>query len=54
MIPYLEKKAQKNGFGIFTYHNNQLITTKPGDKHIQDEAALNGLEIVPVKKTFLQ
>ncbi|WP_286845033.1 MULTISPECIES: Cof-type HAD-IIB family hydrolase [unclassified Proteiniphilum] len=49
MIPYLEKKAQKNGFGIFTYHNNQLITTKPGDKHIQDEAALNGLEIVPVK-----
>lgn len=49
MIPFLEKKAQKNGFGIFTYHNNQLITTAPENKHIQDEAVLNGMEVVPVK-----
>lgn len=49
MLPYLEKKAQKNGFAIFTYHQNQLITTDPENKHIQDEAALNGMEIVAVE-----
>ncbi|HBG40138.1 Cof-type HAD-IIB family hydrolase [Limibacterium fermenti] len=49
MIPYLEQKARKNGFDIFTYHNNQLITTNPENKHIQNEAALNGLEIVAVE-----
>lgn len=48
MFPYLERKAQKNGFGIFTYHQNQLITTNPDNKHIQDEAKLNGMEIVAV------
>lgn len=48
MFPYLEKKARKNGFGIFTYHGNQLITTHPENKHIQDEAALNNMEIVAV------
>ncbi|RNC63464.1 Cof-type HAD-IIB family hydrolase [Proteiniphilum sp. X52] len=49
MFPYLERKALKNGFGIFTYHSNQLITTHPENKHIRDEAALNGMEIVAVE-----
>lgn len=44
-IPYLERKAQKSGFGIFTYHKNQIITTNPDNKHIQDEARLNDMEI---------
>lgn len=47
-LPYLEKKAQKNGFGFFTYRDNQLITTQPENNHIREEAELNGLEIVAV------
>ena len=49
MFPYLEKKAQKNGFAIFTYHRNQLITTDPENEHIRNEALLNGMEIVAVE-----
>lgn len=49
MFPYLERKAQKNGFGIFTYHHNQLITTQPENQHIRDEARLNSMEIVAVE-----
>ncbi|MDD2436124.1 MAG: Cof-type HAD-IIB family hydrolase [Massilibacteroides sp.] len=48
MIPYLERKAQKNGFGIFTYYKNQLFTTNPKNNHIQEEAQLNQMEIVAV------
>lgn len=44
-IPYLERKAKKNGFGIFTYHKNQIITPNPDNPHIQDEARLNDMEI---------
>lgn len=49
MIPYLERKANKSGFGIFTYHLDQLITTQPENRHIRDEAALNRIEIVAVE-----
>lgn len=49
MLPYLEKKAKKNRFGLFTYHENQVITTHPENIHIQNEAALNGMEIVAVE-----
>lgn len=49
MFPYLERKALKNGFGIFTYHSNQLITTHPENKHIREEATLNGMKIVAVE-----
>ncbi|WP_352423040.1 Cof-type HAD-IIB family hydrolase [Proteiniphilum sp.] len=49
MLPYLEKKAQKNGFSIFTYHQDQLITTDPDNEHIRNEATLNGMEIVAVE-----
>lgn len=48
MFPYLERKARKNGFGFFTYHKNQLITTNPENEHIRNEAKLNGMEIVAV------
>ncbi len=49
MFPFLEKKAQKNGFGIFTYHQDRLFTTDPENEHIRAEAALNGMELVAVK-----
>lgn len=47
-LPYLDKKAKKNDFAIFTYHKNQLITDKPDNRHVRDEAALNGMEVVGV------
>lgn len=49
LCPYLERKAKKNGFSIFTYHKDQLITTDPQNPHIQEEAKLNGMEIKAVE-----
>ena len=45
-IPYLEKKSRKNGFAIFTYHDDYLLTDNAGDPHIRREAELNNLRIV--------
>ena len=36
MLPYLEKKARKNGFAIFTYHDNTLITDSPDNEYIKE------------------
>ena len=46
MLPYLEKKSRKNGFSIFTYHEDTLVTDSPENEHIRREAELNGLKIV--------
>ena len=46
MLPYLEKKARKNGFAIFTYHNDTLITDIPDNEYIKNEALLNNLKII--------
>lgn len=46
MLPYLEKKARKNGFAIFTYHDDTLITDSPDNKYIKNEALLNNLKII--------
>lgn len=46
MIPYLERKAAKEGFSLFTYHDNLLITNDPDNEHIGQEAVLNGLQLV--------
>ena len=35
MLPYLEKKARKNGFALFTYHDDTIITDSPENEHIQ-------------------
>ena len=40
MLPYLEKKARKNGFAIFTYHDDTIITDSPENEHIRKEAQL--------------
>lgn len=45
MLPYLEKKAKKNGFSIFTYNENRIITNNASDSHIVDEAFINDMEI---------
>lgn len=47
-IPYLEKKAKKNDFAIFTYHKNQIITNRPENEHVLQEARLNNMEVVGV------
>ena len=46
MLPYLEKKARKNGFSIFTYHDDTLITDSPDNEYIKNEALLNNLKII--------
>lgn len=46
MLPYLEKKAHKNSFAIFTYHDDTLLTDSPNNEHIRTEAKLNNLKII--------
>lgn len=46
MLPYLEKKARKNNFAIFTYHGDTIVTDTPDNVHIQEEAQLNNMKIV--------
>lgn len=46
MLPYLERKARKNGFAIFTYHDDTLITDSPDNEYIKNEALLNNLKII--------
>lgn len=46
LLPYLEKKSRKNGFAIFTYKEDAIITDTPNDPHIQSEAILNQMKIV--------
>ena len=45
MLPYLEKKARKNGFAIFS-HDDTLITDSPDNEYIKNEALLNNLKII--------
>lgn len=46
LLPYLEKKSRKNGFAIFTYKEDTIITDTPNDPHIRSEARLNQMKIV--------
>lgn len=46
MLPYLEKKAHKNNFAIFTYHDDTIITNDPENEHIRREAELNNQRII--------
>lgn len=52
MLPYLEKKARKNGFAIFTYHDDTLITDSPDNEYIKNEALLNNLKIIREDEFF--
>lgn len=46
MLPYIEKKARKSGFAIFTYTEDRIITDSPENEHIRQEAALNNMKLV--------
>lgn len=47
-IPYLEKKARKNGFALFTYHKDFILTTHPDNAHVIEEGRLNGMQVIGV------
>ena len=47
-IPYFEKKAKKNDFAIFTYHKDSILTDKPDNKYVIQEANLNNMQIIGV------
>ncbi|MCC8154591.1 MAG: Cof-type HAD-IIB family hydrolase [Tannerellaceae bacterium] len=49
MVPYLQKKADKNGFAIFTYYYDTILTNQPENIHIQEEAALNKMSVKGVE-----
>ena len=46
MLPYLEKKARKNNFAIFTYHDDTILTDRSDNEHVRAEANLNNLKII--------
>ena len=46
MLPYLEKKARKNNFAIFTYHDDTILTDSSANEHVHAEANLNNLKII--------
>ncbi len=46
MLPYIERKAEKLGFPMFTYHDDTLITNTADNLHIQREAELNNLKLI--------
>lgn len=48
MLPYLDKKAKKYDFAIFTYHKDYILTDKPDNKHVKEEAALNNMRVIGV------
>ena len=45
-IPYLEKKAKKNNFAIFTYHKDFILTNKPENPYVIQEAQLNNMRVI--------
>lgn len=46
MLPYLEKKARKNNFAIFTCHDDTILTDSSDNEHVRAEANLNNLKII--------
>ncbi|MDR1723651.1 MAG: Cof-type HAD-IIB family hydrolase [Tannerella sp.] len=48
MLPYLERKAIKNNFAIFTYKDDTIITNDASNVHIIREAELNSMRLTEV------
>ncbi|MDY3069706.1 MAG: Cof-type HAD-IIB family hydrolase [Parabacteroides sp.] len=48
LLAYLDKKAKRNDFAIFTYKGNKLFTEQTDNSHIINEAQINNLEIVKI------
>ena len=49
MLPYLERKANKNNFSIFTYCEDTIFTNDIHNEHIIQEAELNSMRMKEVK-----
>ncbi|MDR1201580.1 MAG: Cof-type HAD-IIB family hydrolase [Tannerellaceae bacterium] len=49
LIPYLEKTAAKSNFTILTYHQDTIYTNNAADRHVQEEAKRNKMQIKEVK-----
>ena len=45
LFPYLDKKAKKNNFAIFTYIGENILTDHPENPHVIQEADLNNMHI---------
>ena len=45
LFPYLDKKAKKNNFAIFTYIGENILTDHPENPHVIHEADLNNMHI---------
>lgn len=48
MLPYIERKARKNNFPIFTYHEDTILTNDINNKWIRQEASLNDMKLKEV------
>lgn len=46
MLPYIEKKARKNGFALFTYHDENIVSNDIDNEHIRQEALFNNMNLV--------
>lgn len=46
IVPFIEKTARKHDLAILTYNRGRLLTNRPNNKYILQEASLNGLEII--------
>lgn len=46
MLPYIEKKARKNEFALFTYHDENIVSNDVDNEHIRQEALLNNMNLV--------
>ena len=49
MLPYLEQKALKNNFSIFTYNGDTIFASDLSDEHIIQEASLNVMRLKEVE-----
>jgi Cof subfamily protein (haloacid dehalogenase superfamily) len=50
MIPYLERKATKHNFPLFTYHQDTIFTNNPENQWIRREAELNRMKIAEISQ----
>ena len=48
LLAYLDKKAKRNNFAIFTYKEGKIYTEQTENDHILCEANINNLEIVKI------
>lgn len=46
MLPYIEKKARKNGFSLFTYHDENIVSNDIDNEHIRQEALFNNMHLI--------